>query len=399
VSRSEWNDDEQFEPAPLPAHERQWRHPSEIGEQSWALSEPPLAIGRGLTAVSGAIGGLLALAVLWAILPTEAGRPSASVWSSSVTRTEAAPPTSPGSTAAGSVTTLGRVSTTAALVSPTSAPVVGTPSAPSTVGQVTPQPIPTYSVQQRTESTEVAVAVAVNGGALVITTANAVSADLTVELLLPDGSSDTARVLFVDQRSGLAVLAPSTVSVAASFNVATEVLPGDELTFLGEVDRTVTVPTDGYSQGTWAQASAMLEGSMIEGTPVVNQRGELVALCSHDADDVSRLVPLANLDQLQQAITSYNGTAKVWLGIVLNDDPSGEISVAAVDPAGPAATAGLHSGDVIVTLDGSAVTDIGGLTDALALHVPGDDVVVGIRRADGSETQLTIQLAAPKKSF
>ena len=63
MSRSDWDDDEQYEVAPLPAHERVWRHPSEMGEQAWLHSEPPLAIGRGLTMATGTIGCVLALAV------------------------------------------------------------------------------------------------------------------------------------------------------------------------------------------------------------------------------------------------------------------------------------------------------------------------------------------------
>src|SRR5438128_2215925 len=44
-----------------------------MGESMWQRTEPPLSIGRGLLVTSGAIGGLLALAVLWAMLPTNAG--------------------------------------------------------------------------------------------------------------------------------------------------------------------------------------------------------------------------------------------------------------------------------------------------------------------------------------
>ena len=85
MDRSEGNDDELYPIAPIPAHERQWRHPSEMGEQAWVASEPPLTIGRGLTAATGVIGSVLALAVLWTMLPTHAGRTAAvSVPSSAV---------------------------------------------------------------------------------------------------------------------------------------------------------------------------------------------------------------------------------------------------------------------------------------------------------------------------
>ena len=82
MERSEWSDDDaagdasndgSYPPAPLPEHERTWRHPSEIGNATWGHTEQPITIGRGLLLTTGAIGGLLSLAVLWAMLPS-AGR-------------------------------------------------------------------------------------------------------------------------------------------------------------------------------------------------------------------------------------------------------------------------------------------------------------------------------------
>ena len=60
--------------APLPKHERQWRHPSEIGQQAWVMSEPPIALGRGLLVTTGAIGCAIGLAILWMLFPV--GGPS-----------------------------------------------------------------------------------------------------------------------------------------------------------------------------------------------------------------------------------------------------------------------------------------------------------------------------------
>ena len=42
VERGEWDEEPEYPRAPLPAHERQWRHPSEQGATAWSQSEPPL---------------------------------------------------------------------------------------------------------------------------------------------------------------------------------------------------------------------------------------------------------------------------------------------------------------------------------------------------------------------
>lgn len=397
MSRSDWDDDEQSNPAPLPAHEREWRHPSEFGQQQWVVSEPPLAIGRSLTAATGAVGGLLALAVLWTMVPTQAGRGAGS----SVRSTLASRASSGLSTdALAGTADFSTVPATTRAAASTTTPAVATTRPPTnsqanvaTTAPTAPRPIATYSVVKETELDEGAVAVAVNGGSLIITTSNAVSADLTVDLLLPDGTSESARVLFVDDRSGLAVLAPETVSEAAAFTVGTEILPGDELTFLGTTITTVTVTDDLAIDATWADTPHA------EGTPVVNQRGELVALCTHDADDAAKLVSLANLDELQQAINTHAADTKAWLGVILNDDPSGEVRVGAVDPDGPAIVAGVMDGDLILAVDGTPIGTNTELAAALAGHVPGDVVVLSVQHANGTVEDLSITLGEFRPSL
>ena len=95
-----WDDsgDPLYPAAPVPAHERTWRHPSEVGKAAWELSEPPVAIGRGLLVTTGAIGSVLGVAVLWLLSPMSGSAPTASPTATSsvavVRTTEVAPATS-----------------------------------------------------------------------------------------------------------------------------------------------------------------------------------------------------------------------------------------------------------------------------------------------------------------
>lgn len=396
----EWNDDEQDDPAPLPAHERAWRHPSEVGERAWVYSEPPLTIGRGLTAATGAIGGLLAMAVLWTMVPTQAGRNVVAIASSTVVDIS-------GTGLVTSRTTIPVRTTdslpqsTAAIASSSTTQQANAVLDPTQSSVATPEtrPLPTYQVAVGTDLTPGAVAVSVNGGSLVITTAQAVTADQTVDLLLSDGSTGSARVLFVDDRRGLAVLTPlaggggTTIDGIESFTVSPTVTAGDKLTFFGAKEMTFTVTDENTIDSVWAD-----DASIREGTPVVNQRGELVALCSH-RDGVGRLVQLGNLDELQQAIAGYSISATVWFGIAVTDNAAGELVVDAVDPVGPAATAGLTSGDVVQTLDGTSVTDSRSITTLLASHKPGDVVPVGVRHVDGTVATVNVTLGDPKTTL
>jgi len=341
---------------------------------------------------TGTIGCVLALAVLWTMLPTQAGRsanssvrPTAAFRADSSAAALPIGPSSVGSVKASVDTVVGSLSSDSVPAGSQQTSEVATTQAPQL----------TYQVQQGTELSQFAIAVAVNGGTLVVTTAQAVSADHTVNLMLPDGSVAAAQVLFVDDRSGLAVLAPQTASGMMAFVVAGSVVSGDQLTLLGgDILRTVTVADDLLVAASWFGGAPT-----VEGTPLVNQRGELVALCSRGDDGETRLVRLDNLDQLRQALRSFSDIPPVWLGVVLNDDPSGRLSIGAIDPAGPAAAAGLTSGDVIVSIDGTMLTSGQALTDALAQHAPGDVVQFVVRRAGAAEVTVSMTLAAPKTAF
>ena len=307
-------------------------------------------IGRGLTATTGAIGTMIALGVLWTMMPTQAGRTAVvSVRSTLATSESLAVPNSlqspretPGSS------TL--VSSTVVASTVASNTIVGSTAVPSTTA--TPQPMATYDVPQTKTLAGGAVAVAISGSSLVITTAFAVSADHAVELLLTDGSTEVAQVLFVDQDSGLAVLVTRSIPQQLAFRIA-EIAPGDELTLVGATTYTFTVGADGAFDEDF-----LYDESVRQGTPVMNQDGDLVGLCSGN----NNFVALGDLEVLQRALARW---------------------------------AGLQPGDIIIAIDGAPVADSAMFVRALAGLMPGASVELSVRYANGDEATLVVELGAP----
>jgi S1-C subfamily serine protease len=359
-----------------------------MGQHAWASSEPPLTIGRGLTAATGAIGGVLAVAVLWTMLPTHAGRSAGVSVRSTVATTAIVMPSS----AALSPSTSDRPATTVTTVPATSNTQAAV--APST-DPLPLAPLPTYAVEQQGSITVSlgAVAVAVSDGGLVITTAGAVEAGDVVDLRLPDGGTEQAHVLLVDQRSGLAVLAHDAPSMK-SFTVASGMQPGEVLSFYGSAQVTAVVQADGTIDTSTLDPS--VDTAMPEGTPVVNQRGELVALCSH-GERGPLLVSLAGLDQLRRALAT-GAADKVWVGVMLGNDPAAGLVVDTLDPAGPAADAGIQVGDRIISVDGVAMADTAQLGAVLASHAPGDTITLAVQRA-GVQVSIAVVLGSPRSSL
>jgi serine protease Do len=87
------------------------------------------------------------------------------------------------------------------------------------------------------------------------------------------------------------------------------------------------------------------------------------------------------------------------LGIELDRSrPDEGVPVIGVYPRSPAAAAGIKIGDIITTVDGSAITDGEELTQILVKRRPGEEVTLGVLR-DDRETKIKVTLGQLNKLF
>lgn len=89
-----------------------------------------------------------------------------------------------------------------------------------------------------------------------------------------------------------------------------------------------------------------------------------------------------------QSLRQQEGTA--WLGVAVRDTADG-VTVGEVAAESPAEAAGLQAGDVIESVDGTAVGTARELVEAIAEHQPGDEVVLSVAR-DGESSDYTVTL-------
>jgi membrane-associated protease RseP (regulator of RpoE activity) len=373
-------DDALYGPAPLPAHERTWRHPSEMGQTAWVLTEPPVAIGRGLLVTTGAIGCVLGIAVLWLLVPIGGGL---------------APTASPTVTSSfngvrGTITSTSVVPDRTDLVSDT---VVLQPSQITLPSEDVPLNTVLVTRPKTPDTNAVAVAVSSGDAPFIVTTANAVS-DTEGFSMVGAGDPSNGSIVAIDGK--LAYLASTDDLEVVGFSATGSAHDGDMVTVLGQEQTPVHFGTG---------AMAELDATVVrEGTPVIDESGALVALCTLvQGTDGSYAVALVPIGQppVPDPSTSVPTTSTVidtsttttapapsttpttvapllaWAGIrgFGEVDPASLPIITSVSPDSPAAVAGLVAGDQIVAVDGVRVTRVDEVLAAIKAKAPGDTIV------------------------
>ncbi|MEP7112851.1 MAG: PDZ domain-containing protein [Ilumatobacteraceae bacterium] len=346
----------------------------------WTHSEPPITIGRGLLITTGAIGGLLSLAVLWAMLPS-AGR-GAVAGPTVVTST--ANNNLPATVITARPDTL--VATSDDVRLPATTLRAGPLNAPASQDSTTTtfdRPQGTVA-NQGSELIEAPVAVGI-GDSLVITTARAVQGRTSITLTGPDGQPHDATVLMVDRQLGLAVLSADAAAMTTSYGIGPIANPGDVVTVLGATPTYANVSMDAEGHltlDTWATSTA-------EGTPVLNADGLLVGMCTHGSSG-PQMISVASVGAMLPAAKPAQPSP--WMGVKVADDAQGVPTVDRIDPDGPAAAVGLVPGDIITAVDGVVVNSVDTLKAAVAAHVPGDVITLTVTHVDQTTLDLTITL-------
>jgi putative serine protease PepD len=98
-------------------------------------------------------------------------------------------------------------------------------------------------------------------------------------------------------------------------------------------------------------------------------------------------------DQLITAGKVTN-SGRAYVGVQLRDGTAGPV-VVAVTAGGPAATAGVVVGDIVLSIDSTLTPDGTTLIDAVAAHHPGDVVKLKVQHQDGTTSTLSITLGQP----
>lgn len=135
------------------------------------------------------------------------------------------------------------------------------------------------------------------------------------------------------------------------------------------------------------------------GGPLVDLEGKLVGVNSAIAsrsggyEGIGFAIPSKIAQSVMNSLIKTGRVQRGWLGVSFEravQDPTRKslrgVQIAGVDDGGPAASAGIRPGDVIVEFDGRPVDSDERLTSLIALTPPDTQVTLGVLRGNSKET-------------
>jgi S1-C subfamily serine protease len=254
---------------------------------------------------------------------------------------------------------------------------------------------------------------------LVVSAEETVERDADISLTLPDGNRVEATLAGRDPTTDIALLrfyAPTADAPApfATDAVTSDVRPGHLVMAVGRVDGDVVAalgivslagPAWRSSAGGLIDARLRIDARLpiaAEGGVLVAADGALIGMPVFGPRRSVLAIPAATIERTVQAIKDKGHIARGYLGVALQGVPvpaadSAEARRAAmvvsVDPAGPAKTAGILQGDIIVALGGAPVTGLRSIYQRLGPDTVGQRISVELIRA-GARTALDVTVAA-----
>src|SRR4051812_27446293 len=248
----------------------------------------------------------------------------------------------------------------------------------------------------------------------IVTNQHVVDGATSIQVTFADGKTASAKVVGTDRSTDVAVIqvdAPKSELHPITFADSNDVQVGDGVVAIGSpfglkgtvttgivsaLDRTIDAPNNFTISGAIQTDAAINHGN--SGGPLLDSAGHVIGINSQIESDsggndgIGFAVPSSIVQRVAQELISGGKVAHAYLGVQLSDATSGAgVTVGQVAGGGPAADAGLRSGDVVTAIDGRAVSGADALVNAVDGHKPGDQVTLKVRRA-GSTTDIKVKL-------
>ncbi|HOI44143.1 MAG TPA: PDZ domain-containing protein [Candidatus Aminicenantes bacterium] len=268
-------------------------------------------------------------------------------------------------------------------------------------------------VEAKNGMRKVATGVVIDNDGYIVTTALISPRDEKITVSTGDGKESEAEFLGFDPETHLALIrAKDKKFTPLTLGRSVDLAPGSWICVVGISPEETPAVTQGIVSSVSAERLRLniwvTPGS--SGGPVVNEKGEMVGLLRgiytedrpvlfefRDREQVgsgyvlgqaetapssgmSLAVPVDIVKKVTVEIKEKGKVERGWLGISIVRNERGMVEIASVDPESPAEAAGLREGDIILKVEGKALSNADVLSSEIRKRKPGQDVGLSIER-------------------
>ena len=252
----------------------------------------------------------------------------------------------------------------------------------------------------------------------IVTNDHVVDGAKSISVRFWNGNTYSASVVGTDQSTDLAVIkvdAPSSVLHPLQVGDSSALQVGDGVVAIGSpfglegtvtsgivsaLHRAITAPNSFTINDSIQTDAAINHGN--SGGPLLNTQGQVIGVNAQIKSDsngnegVGFSIPSNTVRSIASQLISSGKVEHAYLGVSI-DATAAAARIAEIRPSTPAAGAGLKAGDVVVEVDGKAISSGDDLTRVIDAHKPGDKISVTYKRG-GSEHTVSLTLATRPSS-
>jgi putative serine protease PepD len=265
--------------------------------------------------------------------------------------------------------------------------------------------------------------VVMDAGGSIVTNAHVVAGASSLTVKTPSGQSYSATLVGTYPNNDLAVIKVSAGSgdggsglKPATFGDSSQLHIGDIVVAIGSPLGLIDSVSEGIVSGTGRtqdEGNGVTLSDLIQTTAAISpgsSGGALVDINGHViglttlgvtsggrggtaggigfAISSNQVVSVTKQPPSSNSSTPSSGAAgSAYLGVSVAADGNGAAVIAAVEPGGPAESAGVPNGATITSIDGQSVSSPSALSRILGTHKPGDSIALTVRlRTGGART-------------
>jgi len=257
--------------------------------------------------------------------------------------------------------------------------------------------------------------VVVSPDGLIVTNQHVINNAEEIKIIFQDREVKTASVVGEDVETDLAVLEIETEGNLeyAELTETKRLHPGETAIAIGNplglafqqtvtvgvvsaTERQVRIPESDYNYTFLQTDAAINEGN--SGGPLINIKGEIIGINSAKVLDprvegIGFAIPATTVERVTRDLVEQGRVIRPHMGVGIEDysDVTGAtadtgVYVQIVEPASPAAEAGIKEGDIIVEIEEDQINYYAQLFDALLNYYPGDEIEITVIREEEKQS-------------